>query len=407
MKKIIAVIVVLGGALILGTVVFLMPDPETHVTQSVPAGNGVVKIKDLHHSNLRIVPGRTSKITMDLKGPENELRKVRFFRVGSDTEIEVSEDWKNVSGTITVPEGTWVNLDETNGDEPDSQKPSDPIRVGGGSSITIDDEEVMVTGSGGSTPPSPAPTDENDAGGATDDGGGEPDTASDPAPPPLPPADGEGEGEGEEESEGGYEGGDEEGPNEPDSFEYTPDEPEESYTHCTIRLKQEDRNDCCQAVFADEPHPDCAYTGYWLFNYHSRLCYYHCFHPCNQGTQEQRDQCCADEHHYDTTPPCIGNWVYDNTVNGCSYECLNEEELEDYFDAEEEQFTDFVSQACSTHSNPDQCCDYNLKNELSIGPRPGFPDCIGQWHFNESSSTCEFQCADYGEMIDILNQLEE
>jgi len=402
MKKIIAILVASGGLLIVGAIVFLMPEPTTQLTQSVPAGSGVVKIKDVHNSSIRIVPGRTSKITMDLEGPEDELKKIHFFRTGSDTEINVSDEWKGVSGTITVPEGTWVDLNQPEEDEGDGT--SDFIRLGGGSSITIDDDEVVVTGSGGgTTSPSAStpPGDSNDTGGDDED----PDVTPDPVPPPVV---GEGEGEGEDEEGGESEGGEEEdGPAEPDTIQYTPEEPEDPNIRCSINLKQEDRNECCQTVFADEPHLTCSYTGYWLFNYHTRLCYYHCFHPCNNGTQEERDACCTEQHYYDTTPLCIGNWVYDDAVNGCFYECMDEEELEAYFGEDETVFTDFVSEACSSHSNPDLCCDYNLKNELSIGPRPGFPDCIGRWDFNEGTSTCEFECADYGDMLDILEQLEE
>ncbi|MBN2096823.1 hypothetical protein JW752_05545, partial [Candidatus Peregrinibacteria bacterium] len=188
MKKVIAILVVLGGVLILGAVVFLMPRPATQLTQSVPAGSGVVTIKNLHNSSIRIVPGRTSKITMDLEGPEDELKKIRFFRAGSDTEIEVSDEWKGVSGTITVPDGTWIDLDQPDEEGDGEEEASNFIRLGGGSSITIDDDKVIVTGSGGGTTPPPAPP----SGNIPDDN---PTVTPNPVPPP--PAIGEGEGEGE------------------------------------------------------------------------------------------------------------------------------------------------------------------------------------------------------------------
>ncbi len=398
MKKIIALGVVFVGMLALGAVVFLMPKPTTQIIQSVPAGSGVFKIKQAHNSNIRIVPGYTTRITLDLEGPQDELKKVRFFRIGGNTELNILDEWENVSGTITVPEGTIVDIDI-----PDEEGgKSDFIRLGGGSSVTINDMEVRVTG-GGTTPPPPPPTQPDDVTG--DD---EPETTQ------YNPADDDDDAEDDEPQTTQYDpgadddtGDDDTGDDEPETTQYEPEGPSDPNIRCSINLRQEDRNDCCQTAFADEPHPECAYTGYWLFNYHTRLCYYHCFHPCNVGTAEQRNTCCADEYYYDTTPPCIGNWTYESITSGCSYECLSEDELEEYFGDDDTERTDFVSQACSQHSNPDTCCDYNLKNEISIGPRPGFPDCIGKWDFDEATALCSFSCSDYGEMLEILEQLEE
>jgi len=397
MKKIIAMLVVLGVVLIVGVAVFLMPKSTTHLTQSIPAGEGVVKIRELHNSNIRIIPGRTSKITMYLEGPEDELKKIRFFRVGGDTEIDVSDEWKGVSGTITVPEGTWVDLNQPDENEAGEKKTSDFIRLGGGSSITIKNDKVIVTGSGGGTTPPPPVIGEGEGEGEVEE---EPVVTLNPVSPPLPPpVIGEGEGEGESE--------DEEGPTEPQTTQYAPEGPDDPHIRCSIALKQTERNECCQTAFMDEPHPDCSYDGYWLFNYHTRLCYYHCFHPCHLGDEATQDACCAEQYYYDTTSPCIGDWVYNDATNGCSYECMDAEDLEEYFGEGETVFTDFISEACSTHSNPDLCCDYNLKNDLSIGPHPGFPDCIGQWDFNNATSTCEFECSSYGETLEILELLKE
>jgi len=396
MKKNYWIIVAVIGVLLLGGGYMVFSKKEVQLKQTIEAGNGILRVNNVGNSNIRIVPARTSQITLDMEGPEKELKKIRFFKLGSDIEFSVSDEWKNVRGTITVPEGMLIDLPDEDGEEE-----SDFIRLGGGSpynTITISNSGVSYNDQGGE--PSATGTDDDqggDDGGQTDgDQGGDTPSPSPPPPTepnPVPPPPDEGDEEADDD--------------EPETTEYAPEEPTDPNVRCSIKLRQEERNDCCQTAFADEPHPDCAHTGYWLFNYLTRLCYYHCFHPCNVGTEEERNQCCATEHHYDTTPPCIGEWEYGDATSGCFYRCFTEEELEEYFGDDEGDLTDVISLFCSQHSNPDQCCDYNLKNELSIGPRPGFPDCIGLWEFNSGGNKCEFRCASHGEMLEILEQLEE
>ena len=390
MKKIYLIVGAIVAVLLLGAGYFVFFKNETQLKQTVQADGGILHVDNISNSNIRIVTGQTNQIILDLTGPEKELEKVRFFKVGNDTEFELSEEWKNVRGTITVPQGTLIDLDIP--DESGDDKESDFIRLGGGSTyytINISDSGVSFNDDEPETTqydPEADQGDDDDNGQDEDDQGGDTPPPPSPPPPPTPPEDED---------------------DEPETTQYAPEESLDPNDRCNIELRQENRNECCQENFADSPHDECADMGYWLFNYNTRLCYYHCFHSCSIGTEEDQDECCAIEHYYDTTPPCIGEWEYGDAASGCVYQCLTEEELEEYFGDNEDNNTDAVSQFCSGHNNPDQCCDYNLKNELSIGPRPGFPDCLGRWEFGEAQSLCSFRCATHGEMLEILEQLEE
>ncbi len=406
MNKKIIIIAGVSAVLILSLFLVLKPKEESRANRSVEAQGGVLKVSNIGQSNIRIIPSRTNTITIDLNGPEKELDKIKFFKVGNNTEFSVPDDWSGVSGVIRVPEGLLVDIPHKNEAE---ESNSDFIRLGGGSpyqSITLDEDTISFNtppqdqGGGSSSPSNPSgdptpPSDNPDPRDPTEPNPVpppvnpsppvDPPVEPNPVPPPIVPIDPEPEPPVFEE----------------DPVGYTPEQ-------CTIQLKQEYRNECCQQTNEDTAVPECGYGGYWLFNYHTRLCFYHCFHPCNTGTQGERDTCCASENYYTSTPGCIGDWKFDNNVRSCQYECLSEEELEGYYNQENPLgYRDFVSEECSSHNNPNECCDYNLKNEISIGPRPGFPDCIGRWEFPVGTLGCNFRCSDYGEMMDILKQLEE
>lgn len=409
------IIIVLLGVLLSGIGYFAFSEKEASFSQTIQQESGVLKLKNVSNANLRIITAKTDYISVDLNGPEDKLSKVRFFKVGGGTEFELSEEWKNISGTITVPEGMLIDLDlpentdNTNTDDNTSRL----IRLGGGSgsgsynTITINDSGVTLDDGGDDESNDEGGDDEEDDNTSTGGGesGGNPPPAEDPETPdegdPPPTEDPETPDEG-----GGEENNEDPPPITEPGFD---DDPigEESEV-CSIRTRQEDRNDCCERANVDTEHPVCPYDGYWLFNYHTRLCFYHCFHPCNIGSQAERDACCVNQNYYSTTPGCIGDWAFNNLTASCVYECMDEDELEDYFgEIDGNGYTDLVSQACSSHNNPNVCCDYNLKNELSIGPRPGFPDCLGKWEFIESNAKCEFRCSDHGEMLEILKRLEE
>ena len=401
MSKIVLIGAVALVILVSGIIFFTGSKDQASLNQKITPDGEILRLTNIDNGNLQIIPANTDQISIDLEGPKDELNKVRFFTANYGAEFGLSEEWKNVSGTIIVPEGMLIELDipdDSNDDIPSL------VRLGGGGSsyysININNSNISFNDQGDDDSGLTEDDDQEEGEGdesqdSGDDGEGSGDQGGDddsPAPPPTPPPPPPDEGDDDEESD---DEGDDDVVVGEDSIV------------CSIKLKQEERNECCQEANIDTPHPECDYTGYWLFNYNTRLCYYHCFHPCNIGSQAERDECCAEQNHYSTTPPCIGNWVYDNLLRSCVYECLSEEELEEYYGDDEGYDTDLISAACSDHSNPDLCCDYHLKNELSIGPRPGFPDCLGMWYFEEGTSLCEFRCASYGEMLEILEQLEQ
>lgn len=414
------IIIVLLGVLLVGIGYFSFSEKETSFKQTVQQEEGILKLKNVGNGNLRIITAKTDYISVDLNGPKDELDKIRFFKTGSGTEFELSEEWKDVSGTITVPEGMLIDLDiPENTDNTNDDSVSHLIRLGGGSggnsynTITINDSGVSLDDGNNDEPndededsqEGDNQEDDNDTSTDSGDSGGnlppdeDPGTPDDGNPPPA-------EDPGTPDDEGD-EGDNEDTPPIVDPI-FDDDPIGQESEVCSIKTRQEDRNDCCARVNVDTEHPICSYDGYWLFNYHTRLCFYHCFHPCNIGTQAEKDLCCVNQNYYSTTPGCIGDWVFDSLTFSCAYKCMDEDELEDYFgETDSNEYVDLISQACAAHTDQDMCCDYNLKNELSIGSRPGFPDCLGMWDFNDTNTKCEFRCSDYGEMLEILEQLEE
>ncbi len=150
---------------------------------------------------------------------------------------------------------------------------------------------------------------------------------------------------------------------------------------------------------------------------------------CGFGAQLLRNRCCARQNE-STIPTCPGQWAYDNTLRRCEFQCDTQDQLGDNPSGQNGGWDtggsglgssngsgivplpgakpeDPTSAQCINYS-PDarsQCCDERLRNPLRIGPRPGFPDCIGRWIFDPRILNCRFQCADYGEMLNILNDL--
>ena len=152
---------------------------------------------------------------------------------------------------------------------------------------------------------------------------------------------------------------------------------------------------------------------------------------CGFGPQTLRDRCCVRKNVGTRTLECLGNWIYDNTTKSCIYECALEGET--YFGDEKKDGggnggqnggggssgggsnggstnppQDPTTRFCSAYPPADRstCCDEQLRNPLRIGPRPGFPDCIGRWYYDASLQGCKFRCSDYGEMLDILSEIK-
>ena len=110
---------------------------------------------------------------------------------------------------------------------------------------------------------------------------------------------------------------------------------------------------------------------------------------------------------------CIGNWKFSTSNKECEYKCLTTDELEDYFgEGNREGFVEEISKKCISKNGKDErnnCCNDNLKNGLSMGPKKGYPDCLGKWYFEEVEENltgCQFQCASPLEARKILKELK-
>jgi len=178
------------------------------------------------------------------------------------------------------------------------------------------------------------------------------------------------------------------------------------YSKCTIEIRQEERNQCCQEVNADAPHADC--EGYWLFDYHTRLCFWHC--PpvdCSApDSQAERDSCCVTQNENEPTPPCAGDWIYDTEKLACLYKCTDFSKGYEHTDEEIDETTKYCTNTYTDPNDVNKCCDDYLKHPLSLGPRPGFPDCIGKWSIKPGTTQCKFECSTYEEMQEILKELK-
>ena len=377
MKK--AIIPTIALLIILVVGYFALFSGPASFKQTLDPGVSVLKITNADSANVQIVVGNTDQITVDLNGSAGEVKKTRFFRYGGTAEFGFSEDWKNVSGTITVPQGTLIDISQSNksgltvqdgkGERKASGAGSFLVDTGSVSGIKLGSDGTTIIGWGDVIVWDP------DTWGAFDLGG---------------------EGEGEKP-------------------ENTPPEP----PNCSIG-SQSIRNYCCARQNATASHAQC--PGNWIFDNTLRDCRYQCntnspdAQPpqtpqppanCSVGAPEVRDNCCAQQHLGQDGGSCIGKWVFNNEILNCAYRCLTAEELELYYHEKgTDEPTDPTSRLCSNSPTPeekDKCCNDNLKNNLSIGPHPGFPDCVGKWHFVDKN--CAFQCASYEEMTQILNEL--
>jgi len=122
------------------------------------------------------------------------------------------------------------------------------------------------------------------------------------------------------------------------------------------------------------------------------------------------DVCCQLDHQDDPTPVCLGGWIYDEAEDDCIYYCPTAEGDIEEPENNNEDDRDTISILCEdneTNEDRSECCNEALKNPISIGPRPGFPDCIGTWQFDEKDKVCIFKCAEHAEMIEILKEIQQ
>lgn len=388
--------------------------------ETIDSTTGVFVIENFENSNIKIVTAKTDKISVDLKGPQDKVDEVRFFGAdNNNAKFTLSDEWQELSGTITVPEGTLLDISLSddaevivNTDSPKSIGESDYFLIDTNSvtSVSFDSGSITINSGGGET--------------VWDVDSWEPLDSS---------ADGDEEGDESGGSSTGESEGDDEEDNEDNNEE---DSGEDEYVPAPCSVgSQAIRNYCCERLNEDEATPFCDGYGYYVFNNVLRECEFTCEEDedeedneednnedednendggdeddteCSIGSQEVRNLCCAEKNTGTDTSYCVGEWQFNNSSRICNYHCFTEEELEEYFGGgSSSEGDDFLM--CENYddqSDRDACCDFNLGNELSIGPKPGFPDCIGKWYFDEEDG-CLFRCADYHEMQEIIKELKE
>ncbi len=357
---------------------------------SIDSKTGVFVVENFNSSKIKIITGKTDKISVDLKGPKDEVDKVRFFKTDSDgAGFTFSDEWQELSGTIIVPEGTLLDIrladeigvvinNELIGNSKSFLVDTNSVdSIVGGGSISIESSSDPIIWDTDSWDPIDSPDDDDDDGlsssGTTDESN-----------------------------------------DDDQDDEYVPAE-------CSVG-SQVIRNYCCERLNEDNvPSPTCDGFGYYAFNNLLRECEFQCesedsedeeegVDVCSIGSQLVRNDCCAQQNIGADTSYCVGEWQFNNLSRLCNYHCFTEDELEEYFgggddnDGSSDELR--LCENFESSEDKDECCDYNLANELSIGPRTGFPDCIGRWYFDNDDG-CSFRCADYTEMIEILKELQQ
>ena len=371
--------------LLLGVAYAKLFTKQAQYQQMISASTSSVLVLDnFDRSKIRIVTAETDKITFNLRGSAQDLVSLLQSEEGGLTTIDFSGDWAGVSGTIIVPKGMLIDvsfsgratvdindaggkktingkksflIDTTNLNSFEVGESGNIILDGWGDLIVWDDEKWDMLGDGGDS------DDEESGGGDTD----------------LP-------------------------------------------IYCGIG-SQVIRNYCCEMQKKGADSPPCDGRSYWIFDNTARDCAHKCEMPesnqneppvvtsdCGVGAQTARNNCCALRF-AGQYQGCIGSWNYNNASQDCEFVCSNNvppEEEDGGGGTPGFSYGDSVSDYCATIQKPsdkDTCCNDALKNNLSSGPHPGYPDCIGTWYFDVDSG-CEFRCAEHTEMMKILDEIK-
>lgn len=382
MKKYFVIALVLVAALVFGAYFSLFSKQVQYQKTLGATTSSVLVLDNFDRSKVRVVTGNTDKITVDLKGSEEDLSGLTHEEDGIFKRFGISSEFSSLAGTITVPAGTLidVNLSE-NADlkvsdlkgNQDLQSPDsflvdsttlNSFEFSGGGSILLNSwGDLTVWDDQTWDPVDDTPSDSGSS-----------------------------------------------------------DEP----VYCGIG-SQAIRDYCCVEQNVSTPEPACDGLGHFVFDNTLRDCAFRCDPPeeggegegeevsepvdCGIGGQSERNACCAGQHTGEYQG-CLGSWLYNNSSAECQFQCDEydpEQSPPPGGSTEETGFDDPVSIYCNTIQDPDDrdlCCDDTLKNPLSSGPRPGFPDCIGKWHFDDETG-CQFECADYIDMIQIINQIKQ
>ena len=382
MKKFLIGILVLFVLMLGGAYVKLFSKQANYRQALDATSGGVLVLNNLDNANIKIVVAKTDKITVDLEGGDDLLSKTSLNRTNALlAEFGLLGDGTGVTGTITVPEGTVIDVNFSGGKNLLITDASGQEAVTGAGSYVIDTSTVSsvnVTSDGG----------------VSVVGWGDVVILED----DWTPIEASSQGTGND--------GPIDNPSNPTQVD------------CGVG-SQSVRNYCCESVKENEPAPACTGFGHWVFNNALQACQFFCEsedeeEDCSIGSQLQRDSCCAAQHSGEYQG-CIGNWAFNNSNHMCQFNCDSSNPDDNGVgndsgsNSEEPEYSDPVSQFCSDiilDADKDTCCNDALQNPLSSGPRPGYPDCIGKYYF-DSDDGCLFRCAEHTEMIQILNEIKQ
>lgn len=380
MKKYFILVFILIAGLVFGAYFSLFSRQAEYHRTLASIGSSVLVLENFDRTKVKIVTGDTDMITFDLKGDEDDISSISQSEDGLFKRFGISAEFSGLSGTITVPPGTLIDVTLSSDTDLKITDLKGKQELQGADSFLVDTTTLNSFEFNGSDS-------------IQLDSWGDLTLWDDDTWEPL-----------ENDS----------------SSDNSSDEP----LYCGIG-SQAVRNYCCVLENEGVSTPQCDGTGYFVFDNVLRDCAFKCdaavgegegededdseAMDCGVGGQTARNACCADQHAGEYQG-CLGSWIYNNAASDCQFQC-------DTYDpgqsppagGDDGGFDDPVSTYCSTIQNPDDrdlCCNDTLKTPLSSGPYPGFPDCIGKWHFNIEAG-CEFTCADYVEMTQILNEIRE
>lgn len=338
------------------------------------SASSVLILENFDKSKIRIVTTDADEIILDLKGAAEDILSIIQAESGIYTELAFSDETSGVTGTIFVPEGMLIDVSL-------SENKMITIDDIGGNKIIVGEDSFLV--------------DTNTLNSFTVDDSGNLflDAWGD-----LTVWDDE----------------------EWDSLDGNNSDGTQDIIYCGIG-SQSIRNYCCETENPGSDTPACDGERHWIFDNTARDCSFVCeiddtveveeIIDCGVGGQAERNLCCADQYTGEYQG-CLGAWRYNNVSQSCEFECDIVDNFTEPVDPDEDEVISYgnpVSDYCVTiisEEDRDLCCNDTLKNNLSSGPRTGFPDCIGTWNFDVQSG-CAFECAEHADMMEILNELRQ
>ncbi|MBU0706218.1 hypothetical protein KJ657_04290 [Patescibacteria group bacterium] len=389
MKK--YLIILLAIIVLLFGFIYLKPfsQPAQFLKTAAVSANSVLVLDNIDMTRIKIVTVNNDRLTVKLSGSATDLAGILQSEDGIFTKFGFSDEWSNITGTIEVPKGmlidvtlakkTKVNIDDAGGKR----------EIESEDSFLIDSSTLNSFESGGS-------------GGVFLNAWGDLIVWDDEQWDILDEGD----------DSGGADAGDA-----ADAGDVAPT------VYCGIG-SQAIRDYCCITQNAGEETPLCDGLEYWIFNNVTRDCGFICEAnepeeeaaaeeaDCGVGGQAERNTCCAQQHAGEYHG-CFGSWRYNNMKQDCEFNCDFIDSVaspgEGEGEGEVDSFGDPVSDYCAAildENDRNICCNDILKNNLSSGPRAGFPDCIGTWNFDVKLG-CNFECAEHTKMLEIINIIRQ